>query len=166
MKPSLLACTALLCGALLLPAPTATAGPFEQGTWRLSLTAGYGRYLDNGYLIAGAGVGYFVINGLELNTRYEGWFLSEPRIHKLSPGAEYVLHFVPLIQPYVGAFYRYWILTNDFENFSTVGLRGGAYLSSAGPFLLSLGAVYERVVGSCEGDCSALYPELRLSLSF
>ena len=55
-----------------------SAGPFSRGGVRLSLLVGWGSTVADDYLILGGGLGYFILDGLEVGLDYEAWFLGRP----------------------------------------------------------------------------------------
>ena len=152
---------------LLLPLDStpAHAHPWQQGSVRVSAGLGFGVIDGERTTIVGLGGGYNVVDGLELGLDVDAWFGGPYRITRLTPGAEYVLWFVPVIHPYVGTFYRRWFIT-DQDNLSSVGLRGGAYLGANGPILIALGIVHESFLGGCRLGCSDWYPEARFVIRF
>lgn len=171
MRPALLAPIFALTVAAATLAPghadAADPGPFAEGSLRLSIIAGAGGGFGNDYLVLGAGLGSYVLDGLEVGAEYEQWFLADPMIGKLSPQARYVLWFVPVLKPYVGTFYRHWFISDGFDDVDTVGARAGAFYVSGGGSYFGLGVVYEKIL-DCQGsgdDCSDVYPELVLAIS-
>ena len=149
--------------------PNTCTGPFCQGSLGLSIGVGSASGLDGNYLVLGAGVSYFIINGLALGLDGDVWLLEEPHIYTLTPQVEYVLYFVPVVQPYVGAFYRHYFLADGFDDLNSVGARAGVYLGAGSGSYLGLGALYEKFVGcdsSVFSDCDSLYPELSIAISF
>lgn len=145
-------------------APSAsTAGPFARGKLGLSVLIGFGSTFSSDYLILGAGVGYFLLDGLELELAGEVWTFGDPTISKLTPGLRYVLHMVPVVKPYIGGFYRYTMIEDPFENVSSIGARVGVFLVKSQQFMLGLGGVAEYYIDS--GYDTVWYPELTLSVS-
>lgn len=142
-------------------------GPFAAGRFSLSLGGGSGGIGDASYIVLGVGAGYYLVDGLEVGADVDYWFGDDPNVIKLSPNVRYVFWQVPTIKPYLGGFYRHWFITDGFDDLDSVGARGGVfYVGRGGGFALGLGAVYE-VLLDCEGDdCTDIYPELALSLSF
>jgi hypothetical protein len=138
---------------------------FSRGRVRLSLIAGSGSAVDHTYLILGGGVGYFLLDGLEVGVDYEAWLLGKPVLHRLSPETRYVFYFVPTIKPYVGAFYRHTFVTGN-DGLDHVGARvGGYFVPGSGRFYFGVGAVYERLL-SCDAsifDCDSVYPEISIA---
>jgi hypothetical protein len=149
--------------------PGPSAGPFSARALRLSVLIGTGSSSADTYLILGGGVGYYLVDGLELGLDYEAWIGGDPVMHRLSPGIKYVLHFVPTIKPYVGAFYRHTFV-NDYDDLNYVGARAGLYYSPPrGRVYVGGGAVYERLLDCSDGgwvDCDTVYPELFVGISF
>ena len=150
--------------------PERDAGPFSKGSVRLTALIGTGSSVTDTYLILGAGVGYFLVDGLEVGLDYELWFLAEPVLNRLSPETRYVLHFVPVIKPYIGAFYRHTFVGSDIEDFDHIGARAGAYIiPSRSRLFVGVGAVFEHLLG-CDDDsywdCDEVYPEVTIGITF
>jgi hypothetical protein len=144
------------------------AGPFARHKFRLSMLVGTSSTNRGSYLILGGGIGYFLVDGLEAGIDYEDWLLGEPIVHRLSPEARYVFHFVSIVKPYVGAFYRHTFV-NDSADLDHVGARGGLYyVPPTGKFYLGGGAAFERLLNCKSGalvDCNAMYPEVLVGIS-
>jgi hypothetical protein len=149
------------------PADAPDRSPFAAGRSRISVLVGSGSTGDDTYLILGAGIGHYILRGLELGVDYEAWLFGDPVLHRLSPEVRYVFAFVPRIQPYVGAFYRHTFVS-DFDDLDSVGARGGINFAPRGPLTIGAGAVYERQLSCNESviDCDSVYPELTLAFSF
>jgi len=147
------------------PPPPEEPNPFAGGTFKLSILVGIG-YSSTGdnYLILGAGPGYYLIDGLVLDFVAEAWFIGDPTLGKLTPGLTYVLHFVPVLKPYVGGFYRYTMIEDPFSNVSSLGVRFGAYYVSSARVVIGLGAVYEHYLDSTWDPY--WYPELSIGIVF
>lgn len=143
-------------------------GPFAEGSIRISAILGVAQQEDATAFILGAGVGYYIVDGLELGLEGEHWFGSDPSISKVSPGARYVLWFVPVLKPYVGTFYRHVFVGSPYDDLDSLGGRVGAFWVSGGGSYFGGGAVYEKAVKGCgKGvDCDEWYPEIMLSFSF
>lgn len=144
------------------------AGPFSRHKFRLSLLVGTGSTNRSSYLVLGGGFGFFIADGFEVGIDYEDWLLGEPIVHRLSPETRYVFHFVPVLKPYVGAFYRH-AFVNDFPDLDHLGVRTGLYyVPPTGNFYLGGGAAYERLL-NCKSDalvdCNAVYPEILIGIS-
>lgn len=158
----------LLASLTVLPARSADA--FDQGSVSISAQVGVGQSYDQSYdqtyFVLGGSGGYYVLQGLKLGGSVSHWFGQEPQITQLSPSIEYALVFVPVVTPYVGAFYRYWIVSGGIDNFSTVGIRGGLYAGMGGVAQFYGGLVRESAVGPCSGTCSWIYPEVGVVFRF
>jgi len=147
-----------------------SAGPFSRGSVRLSLLIGTGYTPTDNYLILGGGVGYYLVDGLELGIDYEAWFLAEPVMHRLSPGLRYVFHMIPVIKPYVGGFYRHTFVGNDIDDLDYLGGRLGVYYAPpGGRVYVGGGAVYEHLLDCTNNafvDCDSVYPEIFVGVGF
>lgn len=161
---ALILCVALV--GLVSFAPRAEARePFEQGSVRISANVGSARAFDETYVAIGAGGGYYVVDGLELGLDGSVWLGPGPSIGTLGPRATYVLHFVPVLKPYVGGFYRHWFIGEGIDDQDSVGARFGAYYVSGRGFFLGGGAAYEHTL-ACSSECGTWWPEVALSVSF
>jgi len=147
--------------------PRATEGPYSQGRVRISVSAGMSNAFDAQYFAIHAGAGYFVWDGLELGLDAEQWFGSGPSLSKLSPETRYVLYFVPVITPYIGAFYKHWFVGDGLADVDTVGGRVGAFIAAfGGHAVFGGGAVFEQRISECQSDCFSVYPELTFYVTF
>lgn len=149
-----------LLAATATPAFALDAGPYAKGSTRLSLGLGSN---SDGDIAAGAGVGYFVYDGLmaELDASY--WFGSDPTQWSISPGARYVVWFLPVVKPYAGVHYRR-IFIGD-TNVDIVGARGGIF-TRLGSAVLGVGLRYDKLL-DCDGDsCADWFPEISVGLVF
>jgi hypothetical protein len=150
------------------PPPEKGAGPFARGSVRLTLLLGTGSTSTDQYFILGAGVGYYLLDGLEVGLDYEAWLFGDPVMHRLSPETRYVFHMVPVLKPYIGAFYRHTFV-NDYDDLDYVGGRLGAFIvPKSGRFYFGAGAVYERLL-DCKTDgfvdCDTVYPEIAIGIA-
>ena len=151
------------------PEPAPPRGPFSRGAVRLTLLLGTASTINDNYLILGAGLGYFIVNGLEVGLDYEAWLFAEPVLHRLSPEARYVFHMVPVIKPYAGVFYRRTFVTDGGDDYNQMGGRLGAYyVPKSGRMYIGGGAVYERQLDCTSNefvDCDSWYPEISFGIS-
>jgi hypothetical protein len=141
--------------------------PWDRGRIALSLSIGSEEAFADDYLLVGAGVGYFVLDGLEIGLDGVRWFGGDPGISVVSPGLRYVA--VPLgwpVLPYAGGFYTHYFIGAPFEDFDTVGARVGLVLHRGGGLVLGVGGVAERIVSDCDEGCTSLYPELSIGFTF
>ena len=141
--------------------------PFVRDRARVSIGAGLSVTNDDTYLRLGAGVGYYLIDGLEIGIDTDLWLIGDPTVWNVTPGLLYVFHLVPTLKPYVGTFYRHAFVF-DAEDLDSIGARAGAYFVQ-GRVYFGAGVVYERWL-DCNGstliDCDEIYPELVLAFSF
>lgn len=147
-------------------AATAAAEPFDQGSVNVSIGGSLRVGGGDTIFAAGLGVGYFVIDGLELGVGTTAFFGADPFIAQVTPGVRYVFWMVPVVSPYLGAFYRHWFIADDFPDIDTVGGRAGILFAAGGPVNVGLGVVYERIISPCSTACDRVYPELSISISF
>ena len=157
---------AIMCFALM-PLSHIEAGSFDQGNVRLSVSGGGGHAFGDDYVVLGLGVGYYVFDGLELGLDADAWF-GDPEIYTISPQVRYVVHQVPNVKPYAGAFYRRTFI-EGLDDLDAVGFRGGAFFTIGRGSYLGVGAVYDIYL-DCDRDeyesCSDVYPEIVLSFAF
>lgn len=141
------------------------AGPFSVGSKSLSVNVGSGRAFNDNYTIIGAGIGYYVVEGLQLSIDAEFWTGGERSIRKLSPGMQYVFTQSQEFKPYVGVIFKRAYI-DGFENFDSIGTRVGAVISSQSNYYMSAGLVYEKDLNCNETtivQCDDTYPELSLT---
>jgi hypothetical protein len=146
-------------------APREDAGMFSQGRRRVTGTVGWGSSLGSDYLLVGVGLGYFIRNGLDVGVDFEGWFLGDPTMYKISPRADLVMWRSPRLKPYVGAFYR-WNFISDFEDENSLGGRAGAFYRGTRGGMAGAGVVYERFLSDRFEDRDVIYPEVFIAVSF
>lgn len=144
--------------------PAADPGPFAAGHTRFGLMVGWGQSGNDDYLLLGLGVGYYLVNGVDIGVDGEAWLGSEPGIYKISPGIRYVAYQVPRFKPYVGVHYRHVFVTDDFEDRDALGGRAGVYYASQAGTYIGAGVVYDRYMDCDIGDCDDLYPEISVSI--
>jgi hypothetical protein len=151
------------------PEYAAPRGPFSKGAVRLTLLLGTGSTRNDTYFIIGGGLGYFLLDGLEVGLDYEGWFFADPVLHRFSPETRYIFHMVPVIKPYAGVFYRRTLVMQDNPDYNQVGARLGAYyVPRSGRMYIGGGAVYEKTLdctSSAYLDCDSWYPEISFGIS-
>lgn len=157
-------CLAIVLSAFFAPAQ---AAPFAQGDMSVSVLVGSGRAFNDNYTIVGAGVGYYVLDGLRLGVDAETWLGGRIDINKVSPQVQYVFARTEKLKPYLGAFYRRATI-EGLDDLNSAGARAGVYLSNRGGYYLSFGIVQENYL-SCDEtvyvSCSDTYPEISLTIS-
>ena len=141
---------------------------YEQGSKKLAVIAGAGSAFDDDYWILGAGVGYYVIDGLELGITWEKWFSGNPEFDQVTPDLTYVFITSSRVDPYVGVLYRR-LFIDGLDDLSGVGARAGINIEISPRAYLGLGAIYVDYT-SCDEDiyvdCSESYTELTLNFLF
>jgi hypothetical protein len=142
--------------------------PFSKGSPSLTLTLGSAWIGSNDYLIMGAGLGYYVIDGLEVGVDGAIWLFDSPTIGTLTPQIKYVVHQLPIIKPYIGTFYRHYFVGDDIEDLDSVGARVGVYIVSGKGAYFGIGGLYEHMLDCNENvlECDSWYPEFLVGISF
>jgi len=143
------------------------AGIFSKGRRRVNGTIGWGSSLGDDYLLVGLGVGYFLSNGLSVGVDFEGWFIGDPTMYKISPRADYVVWKSPRMKPYAGVFYRYSFIGEGIDDQSSMGGRAGVFYKGVRGGMAGAGVVYERYLDLPNGiDNDVVYPEVFVAVSF
>lgn len=143
------------------------AAPFSKGDVDVSLVVGSGQAFNDNYTIVGAGVGYYVMDGLRLGINGQTWRGGEVAINKYSPQIQYVMMRKEKLKPYLGAFFRRTSI-EGFDDLDSAGGRAGVYLSGRGNYYVSIGMVYESYLSCDEAiyvSCSDTYPEITITFS-
>lgn len=149
-------------------AEEASTTPFDRGHVALRVGVGSQSAIGHRYFVAGGGVGYYVVDGLELQLDGTVYFGDGPSIRAVTPGVRYVAQ--PLVGkwpviPYAGVFYTQWFFGEPYEDYGTIGARAGViYLS--GRFLLGIGVAYAHVLADCVANCDQVYPDLSIGVTF
>ena len=144
------------------------ATPFDQGVINFSLLVGSGRAYNDNYTVIGAGVGYYVTDGLQLGLDYEYWSGGDPTIKQISPRINYVFSRRESFSPYVGVFYRRTKI-DTLPDSDAYGARAGAYLRSGRNVFMGFGMAYIEYKDCQESlfsNCSDTYPEFTLGFYY
>ena len=153
---------ACLVAVLLTFCLSSYAAPFAKGDMGVSITLGSGQAFNDNYTILGAGVGYYLVDGLKLGLDVEVWSGGDVSIKKISPQVQYVFSREKKLKPYVGAFYRKTSI-DGFDDLNSAGGRAGLFFSNQGSYYMGIGIVHETYQ-SCDesvfASCSDTYPEL------
>ncbi len=157
---------ATLAITILAVSVPARAEPYDQGKISVSVGGSLSSSGGKPVFVIGAGAGYFVLRGLELGLSGATWFGVDPRISQITPGVRYIFWMVPVVQPYLGGFYRHWFVHAGEPDFDTVGGRTGLLINTGGPLHVGIGVVYEHVITRCSTGCGRVYPELSVSFVF
>jgi len=158
---------------LLLPAfpvsAVAEPGMFGQGHTQLSVVVGNGYALDESYFVVGAGVSYYVLNGLGVGLSFQKWSGGSSGITKYAPFVQYVFYqSSSSVQPYVGALYSHTVV-ESMPDINSVGERAGINIASGRNGYITLGFVQEIYLDcqeSVQQTCRETYPELGLTFGF
>ncbi|MHC3993642.1 hypothetical protein ACXWTF_02360 [Thiomicrolovo sp. ZZH C-3] len=146
-------------------AMTLAAGVFDSGTTTVGASVGSGSGYNSTYTIVGVSASYFVLNGLSAGVGYRGWFGGTPTMSELELPVTYFIPLSPALHPYAGAFYRHTYISGDYQDYETVGLRGGiAYTEGQG--YIAAGWVQEWYTRSNGDEISRGYPEISIGISF
>jgi hypothetical protein len=159
------------CMALMSASAAETeggAGLFAKGQKQFTVLAGTGYAFDEDYFVLGAGLGYYVMDGLNVGLQLETWTGGDPGILKFTASTQYVFYKTPRIAPYVGAFYRYTDI-EDQSGIDSVGGRAGVYLQMGRNGYAGLGVVVESYL-DCNTrlyvSCNETYPEISFAFTF
>ena len=144
---------------------------FSKNSTSVGVVLGSGSAFNDNYVILGLGVGYYVVNGLELGIDLQHWVSGDPSITKVSPQIRYVFTQPKVVKPYIGAFYRrtYYGSYNgiDLDDQDSYGYRAGAYFTTDSRVYIGGGVVYEEYKDCISStDCSSTYPEILFTVSF
>ena len=141
--------------AAAAPAPQGPSGKlYTWGALGTTFTAG------QTYANLTVGAGYLLIRtGLAPNMELSYSFGQTPTIWALRPGVSWYMQ-IPVLHPYLGAYYARWFVGSGHPDENAVGARGGI---SLGRFI-SLGVTYERVL-DCSHSCDAWSPVITAGAS-
>jgi hypothetical protein len=156
---------------VLAAAPAYADGPptpFDQGHVSVHLAITEQSAFDAYRVGLGAGVGYFVLDGLELGVFGLHMFGNGPSLDEVSPSVRYTAQ--PLVGswpviPYVGAFYNHWFVGDGLSDVDAVGGRAGL-LHLRGRLIVGLGIAYEHTVSTCTSSCDTVYPDVTFGFTF
>jgi len=144
------------------------ATPFDRGSVNVSVLIGSGRAYNDNYTVLGAGIGYYVTDGLQLGLDYEYWSGGDPKIQQISPRINYVFARKNPVSPYAGVFYRRTKI-DTLPDSDAYGARAGAYFRSGHNLFMGLGVAYIEYK-DCEesvySSCSDTYPEFTIGLYY
>ncbi|HYR37321.1 MAG TPA: hypothetical protein VEQ87_23735 [Burkholderiales bacterium] len=144
------------------------AGMFGKGRLHGIVTAGYGSAFGDDYAIFGAGVSYYLIDGLAIGGAFETWRGGDPTLSKLTFSTQYVFYQVPRIKPFIGAFYRRTFITG-LDDLDSYGGRAGAYFQLGRNAYVGVAGVYESYTDCTDSryrSCSDTYPEVTFTFAF
>lgn len=149
-----------------LPRPKRPS-PFDQGTFSVGVGLGMASSSTEDWMILGLGVGYFVVDGLQVQLDSTYWVIGYPFLATVTPGVRYVLHFVPKVKPYIGGYYRHYFVGNDNEDTNSIGARLGVNFMTGRMSYFGAGMVYEHFLDTkFFRDQDQFYPEITFAFSF
>ena len=160
--------TRLLLVTLLCAPLSAIAEPFDKNSLSFSFLIGSGRAYSDNYTVLGVGVGYYLLDGLQLGLDYEYWAGGEPTIQQISPRINYVFARQSTFSPYVGGFYRKTKI-DTLPDTDAWGGRAGTYMRSGESLILGFGVAYieyNDCQDSIYDSCSDIYPEFSLGVTY
>lgn len=144
------------------------ASIFGQGKAHVSINGGYGTYNDEDYFILGGGLGYYILNGLDLGVDGQAWLGSDPTLYQVSPKVTYTFYQSEKFKPYIGAFYRRTFY-EGLKDLDSAGGRAGLATALNEHSYLRVGAVYQKHFdcnSAIYDKCSEILPEFSISFSY
>jgi hypothetical protein len=140
------------------------AGDAAADGVRIGASAGVGSAYGQTYFEVGGRLGYDIGFGVTPEVALLFWNGSTPNFVELAPGITWYLP-LPVVRPYVGAFYAHDFVSAGFPDQDALGIRGGIGLFGLGPLYVTIGAAYERRL-SCPSDCDTWWPEATAGFNF
>jgi hypothetical protein len=168
MRVRLAAVASAACVSAFAPPAGAQEGAdaFGQGRLQFVAIAGRGYAFDETYLILGAGVTYYLLDGLGAGFTYESWN-GTPDIDKSTVSVQYVFRKTPL-KPYLGAFYRRTEVAG-LPDLDSAGARAGVHFHVAQSAHIGIGIAYESYRDCSKvvyRSCEETYPEVSFLFAF
>ncbi len=156
---------ALGCGRVLVVAVlVAMAAPTSAEGVRLGASAGVTSTRNQTYFTIGGRLGYDVAFGVTPEIGISAWMGGTPSIIEVAPGVTWYMP-LPILRPYIGAFYAHDFVSSGYPNQDALGGRAGISLFGAGPVSVSVGAAYKKYL-SCSIDCDTWWPEVFAGIGF
>lgn len=155
----------ILCAVLI--SPNIYAGPFSEGSSRVSVAFGNGRLLNKEYFIIGVGGGYYFADGFEIGLDVDMWTGDDPSIYEITPTLQYVFQSLRSFSPYLGVFYNRTYI-ESLPDSDAAGYRVGVYVPAGQNTYLGFGVVNSKLQDCTDTsfvDCSDTYSELTLMFS-
>ena len=147
--------------------PIRPPSPFRQGQIRLGAGVGWASTYSESWTILGVGAGFYVLDGLAIEFDSTFWVGGTPFVATTTPGVRYVFHFVPVVQPYLGTFYRHYFVNRGWSDTNSVGARAGVYFPLGPHVIVGGGAVYEHFLDDdLFVNRDDVYPELSIAFMF
>ena len=152
---------------LSLTSSLAYAGPFDKGNTVATVAIGSGQFFRENYLIIGAGIGYYVTDGIELGVDVDYWTGGDPSIYEITPKLTYVFDNPSQFKPYLGAFYNRTFI-EGLDDSDALGYRVGAFMPAGNKTYIGIGVVHTELQDCRETllvSCSETYTELTFMIS-
>lgn len=141
--------------------------PFRQWSISLGLGLGWASSGSSNWTILGAGAGVFVVDGLKLGFDSTFWVGDKPFIATTTPSLTYIFHMVPVVHPYLGAFYRHYFVDSGYSDTDSLGGRGGVYFVIGRHLFIGGGIVYEHFLDdNLFTSRNDVYPEISFTFAF
>ena len=153
--------------ALVSPA-FAQDDAFSSGTLRFSGSLGASSGFGGSNVQVGLGVGYYILDGLELGLDARSWLGGEYNVHELEPSITYVFSNLGSLKPYGGLMHRTTFI-EGYDNTSAYGGRAGIFLQQSRNLHVRAGVVgiwYQDCDDTVRDDCSEFYPEISVGVYF
>ena len=162
IQNSLSACILSICASTIFFPSSVNASSFNKGSTTVAVSLGSGSFFNESYLILGAGVGYYLVDGLEASIDFDAWLGGEPDIYEVTPKLTYVFDNASHVKPYVGAFYNRTFIENRDDS-NSIGYRAGFYTPAGGKAHVGIGIVYTELQDCTDTrfySCDDTYTEL------
>jgi len=163
----LMLCLVISLASLSLISPVVLAGSFDKGNTTATVAIGSGQFFREDYLIIGAGIGYYVTDGIELALDAAFWTGGDPSIYEITPKLTYVFDNSTQFKPYLGAFYNRTFI-EGFNDSDALGYRVGAFMPAGKKTYIGIGVVHTELQDCSETllvSCSETYTELTFMIS-
>ena len=152
------------------PAPSAPPRnePWSQGKVRVGVGGGATLNLDTTAFQISCGIGYFVVDYLEIGADIAFQFGTDnsPFTFVLGPAARLVVPIDKNVIPYLGAFYHhYFVADSSFADLDAAGMRAGIFLRTS-ELNIQLGVAWDHILSDCTGDCDIFRPEVGVTFGF
>ena len=142
------------------PAAAATQPKWYSGRPYGWLSGGTTFAYGQTYASINVGAGWLMRNGLAPNVELGSAFGSTPTLWSVRPGVSWFLP-IPGVQPFIGAYYTHWFVSDGFADQNGVGGRAGLSIGS----VLAVGVNYDHVL-SCNADCDSWTPVISAGYAF
>lgn len=167
MNIKILSAKLVLCLVISLALPAVHAGSFDKGNLSVTASVGSAQLFRENYSIIGAGVGYYVSDGIELGVDVDYWTGGDPSIYELTPKLTYVFDNSSQVKPYLGVFYNRTYI-DGFDDTDAMGYRLGAFMPMGKEIYIGLGVVHTELQDCTDSilvTCSETYTELIFMIS-